>query len=221
MLFIVSVAYFLKFMKEQLNNEDSWHEFKANRSEAELKLLKQQLNPHFLFNTLNSIYAKCIENRVEAGEMIVQLADMLRFQLEHDGNEKIALENEIGFLDNYIFFEKGRLNKSISINYSKNIVNNNNNLQIAPNLLITLVENAFKHSTKLEAVNQIEITINCENETIELMTKNTFKPYRENNSTQIGLENLRKRLDYLYEGKYILNNRIKENYYYATLKINL
>jgi two-component system, LytTR family, sensor kinase len=219
MVVLIGIAFFLKFMKEQLKSEMSWTEFKARQNEAELKLLKQQLNPHFLFNTLNSIYAKCIEDKPEAGEMVLQLSDMLRYQLENDSIEKISLLKELTFLNNYVYFEKRRLPLNLNFNYSNTI--KDIDLLIAPNILITLVENAFKHVAKLDGNSYIDIDVSVANSVLQLTTKNAYQSNKPVGSTKIGIENLKKRLNYLYRENYILEFSNDENSYYAKLTINL
>jgi two-component system, LytTR family, sensor kinase len=218
-LFIVTIASFIRFMKEQLQNELDWTAFKAKQNEAELKLLKQQLNPHFLFNTLNSVYAKCLENNAEAGDMVLQLSDMLRYQLESDNTDKKTISEEVNFIDNYIYFEKRRLSPKVEFHYHKNLSSTSS--LIAANILVTLIENAFKHSAKLAINSLIDIKLDVTKTSLNLTTKNTFNLNIEKGTTKIGLNNLRKRLAYLYPKQHELTIWKDEFYFYASLSITL
>jgi sensor histidine kinase YesM len=218
-LFLISIASFLQFMRSQLRTEMNWAAFRARQNEAELKLLRQQLNPHFMFNTLNSVYAKCLEDRAEAGAMILQLSDMLRYQLEHDNADSIPIRSELEFIDNYIYFEKRRLPPTVMLNYEKSVTDSRKS--IAPHLLIILVENAFKHSDKIGKDSSIDIRLVVTDQGILLSTRNTYRVVYDAGTTRIGLENMRKRLGYLYPRAHQLDIHREGGYFHTSLSIRL
>ena len=216
---MVSTACFIRFIKQQLSLEIEWKEFRFKQNEAELKLLKQQLNPHFLFNTLNSIYAGCLENKKDTANMVLQLSDMLRYQLETHDLQTILLRDELSFIENYIYFESRRLSPVVQLDFKKHI--EDDSIKLLPNVLIILIENAFKHCNKLSTACQITIEINSGKKEIEVSTKNTYNPNYQPDSTQIGIENLKKRLEYTYPGRYSLDINKDGTYFYASLKLRL
>ncbi len=171
---------------------------KKERTEMELKFLKSQINPHVLFNNLNTIYSYALEKPSEVPEMILMLSNNLKHVLYESNAETVSLDKELQFLDNYIEFQRIRTEGVKTIHYTKKI--DSLERPIAPLLLITIIENAFKHST-LNSEILIEIKLNngvlectCENHyDIEKVSAGDFK---------IGLQNLEKRLRLIYKNNY-------------------
>lgn len=170
------------------------------RVEMELKFLKSQINPHVLFNNLNTIYSYAIDKPNETPKMILMLSDNLKYVLYESNSKLVSLEKEIHFIDNYIDFQKIRTEGVNEITYIKNI--ESLNFKIAPLLLITIIENAFKHST-LNSV--ISIIILVEGKALEIRCENDFdKEKTDRNDLRIGLNNLEKRLNLIYKDDYSL-----------------
>ena len=217
--FILSIAFLLRYMKYRTGREVEFQEYKARQTEAELRLLKQQINPHFLFNTLNSIYLKCLENTSDAGEMVLQLSDMLRYQLDTDKLMESNLRHELEFLENYIFFEKRRLPVHVAVDYCVDV--DQPDVPIAPNLLIPLIENTFKHGVLAGQACRIGICLRVTQGKLQLRTQNPISTRKSGNSTGIGLHNLEQRLQFLYDGKHQLTHLQQEGNYIAELKIDL
>jgi sensor histidine kinase YesM len=217
--FILSIAFFLRYLKYRTSREVEFQEYKARQTEAELRLLKQQINPHFLFNTLNSIYLKCLENTSDAGEMVLQLSDMLRYQLNTDKLRESNLRHELEFLENYIFFEKRRLPAHVTVDYCVEV--DQPDVPIAPNLLIPLIENTFKHGVLAGQACRIEICLRVTQGKLHLRTQNAVSTRKSGNSTGIGLHNLEQRLQFLYDGKHQLTRLQQEGNYIAELNIDL
>jgi len=180
------------------DKQDEVESIKKEHVEMELKFLKSQINPHVLFNNLNTIYSYALEKPNEVPEMILMLSDNLKHVLYESNAKTISLEKEIQFIDNYMKFQKLRTEGVKQIRYKKSIDSYNN--RIAPLLLITIIENAFKHST---LNSEIAIDINVENTVLECICENDFD--KEEVSTtdfKIGLQNLEKRLDLIYKDRY-------------------
>ncbi|MCT4700056.1 sensor histidine kinase [Tenacibaculum haliotis] len=170
------------------------------RTEMELKFLKSQINPHVLFNNLNTIYSYAIEKPDKAPDLILRLSDNLKHVLYESNAEKVNLEKEIKFIDNYIAFHKIRTEGIKQINYQTST--DNARYEIAPLLLITIIENAFKHSI-FNSV--IDINIKAEENKLTCSCENHYHEKSIQSTAAIGLDNLKKRLDLLYKNKYELS----------------
>lgn len=218
-VFVISIALYIRLIRDKVATKVELLQFKAQQSEVELKLLRQQINPHFLFNTLNSIYLKVIAKENEAGEMVLELAEMLRYQLEVDKHQLIPIGNEIEFLNRYLFFERRRLPKNVTLDY--NIQLDNREVKILPNILITLIENTFKHGVVAQKPCNIAINISLSNKCLIVETKNSISSYAIRNSTNLGLVNLTKRLQFCYENRHELTTEIIDNNFIASLTIHL
>ncbi|MBV9963965.1 MAG: histidine kinase, partial [Parafilimonas sp.] len=209
------------------------HQFfiKANESKqmeiekvkSELSFLKTQLQPHFLFNTLNNIYSLTFNDSALAGKSILQLSGLLRYVIYESDAEKVELQNEINHLKNYIELEKIRFANRLEISF--NVSGNIANKKIAPVLLMPFLENSFKHaSNKIDE--KIWITIDLiikENNLFFTVENSVFtdgKTQLQSSYSGIGLENVKRRLSLLYEN-YTLNSELRENYYHSFLMIPL
>jgi LytS/YehU family sensor histidine kinase len=215
--FMVSIGHYIRSIKYRIQRKYEYQEYKAQKTEAELKLLKQQINPHFLFNTLNSIYVHALELKPQTPEMVMNLSEMLRYQLESNAKENIALEKEIEFLTHYLYFEKRRLPANVQINFNYEV--DKPHTKIAPNLLMPLIENVFKHGLLIGEPCVVEIDLTLKNGELNLHTQNKFNEIPNKNSTGIGLNNLRKRLVFLYESRFTLHQEKIGNHYHAKLAI--
>lgn len=199
---------FLWMLYSYLEKQDEIDIIKKERTEMELQFLKSQINPHVLFNNLNTIYSYSLEKPKEVPRMILMLADNLKHVLYESNSPKIELQKELDYIDNYIAFQRIRTENIKTIEYSKNIDSYNH--QIAPLLLITIIENAFKHSALNSA---IKITIAVKASTLVCTCENTpSKEKTEVNNEQIGLRNLNKRLHLLYKNKHVLKVSLSEAY---------
>ncbi|WP_242202256.1 sensor histidine kinase [Aestuariivivens insulae] len=194
------------------------------RLEMELKYLKSQINPHVLFNNLNTIYAEALKNEDDVAEMILKLSENLKYVLYQSDSNLVGLEKEVDFIDNYLEFEQLRTQGINRITYTKNIDSFNYN--IAPLLLIGLVENAFKHGKfKEDDLCDITITLSVKDGLLHFICKNECNPLKSSIKTdknsQIGLVNLRKRLDLIYKDKYEFTTSQEDDVFIANLKIEL
>ncbi|GAA4804415.1 hypothetical protein GCM10023330_08470 [Litoribaculum gwangyangense] len=195
-----------------IDEQEEVEKVKKEHTEMELKFLKSQINPHVLFNNLNTIYSYSLEKPNETPELILMLSDNLKHVLYESNEETISLEKEIQFIDNYIKFQTIRTEGVKHIQYKKHIDSLKN--QIAPLLLITIIENAFKHSTLNSA---ISVMIEGENGILNLVCENDFdESIVTTTDFKIGLQNLEKRLELIYKDNYKLN--IEKN---KTFKVTL
>lgn len=195
----------------------------ALRRESELEGLRSQLNPHFLFNTLNSIYALIAISPADAQAAVHQLSQLLR-QVVYDSPERVTVGREVEFLQHYIALMRLRLG-SRPVSFTTDI--ENPDTPVAPLLFMTLVENACKHGATAPADAPIEIAVVCRGGQVECRTANHFRPgiaHTEGRTAThggVGLANLRRRIELLYGSRASLVTAEEGDSFHATLKINL
>lgn len=198
-IFIAALATFVNLGKRWAALEDEHQKAELGRKEAELKNLKNQINPHFLLNTLNNIYALTAFAPAKAQNAIQELSKMLRYLLyENDANE-VLLSKEIEFIQNYIQLMRIRLPERVKIS-TKFPEKFEGNPTIAPMILISLVENAFKHGISPTKDSFINIVIETKNGAIDFLVENSFYPKKNNDKTPggIGFQQVERRLDLSY-----------------------
>ncbi|MEX6626794.1 sensor histidine kinase [Tenacibaculum salmonis] len=191
---------FIWMLFRYINQSEEVARIQQEKTAMELKFLKSQINPHVLFNNLNTIYAYAIEKPEKAPDLILKLSDNLKHVLYESNSEKVSLAKEIQFLDNYIVFHKIRTEGLKEIEYQTST--DSENYKIAPLLLITIIENAFKHST-INSV--ISIIIKADKNKLTCVCSNNYDIKKIKNTNTIGLENLKKRLNLLYKNNYELS----------------
>ncbi|MES1219966.1 MAG: histidine kinase, partial [Bacteroidota bacterium] len=177
------------------------------KSNTDLQFLRSQINPHFLFNVMNTLYGTALqENAQLTAEGIQKLGDMMRFMLHENNLDFIPMEKEINYLKNYISLQKLRTQSSPEIIIEDNIREQNCNHQIAPMLFIPLVENAFKHGISLKEKSWIKINLECNAGNIIFEVRNSMHPKNENDPEKdrsgIGFRNVVHRLKLIYPGKH-------------------
>ncbi|WP_299109978.1 sensor histidine kinase [uncultured Winogradskyella sp.] len=191
---------------------------KSDKLEAELMLLKNQINPHFFFNTLNNLYSLIKKDADAAQDYVLKLSDLMRFTIYDSGKESVKLKDEIDYLINFIDLQTARYHKNIDINFEKNI--NNSDSSIAPLLFINLLENAFKHGVEKATENAfVHIKLIEDDKKISFTVKNNYDAEESSENIGIGLKNLKDRLNLLYPNKHQLCDNIEENIYSTTLEI--
>lgn len=186
-----------------------------------LSYLKTQINPHFLFNTLNSIYAVAIGSSPQSAEMVEKLARIMQYTLKDTQRDLVELEKELLFIRNYIDLQKVRLDSNIVLIFK--ITGANEELMIAPLLLIPFIENAFKHGVNSEEDSHIEIVINIDKFNLDLFVRNNKVAVvkLDDNVSGIGIQNTKHRLEMLYQSKYKLEVIENEFIFEVKLRINL
>lgn len=189
--------------------------------EFEMKFLKSQINPHFLFNALNNVYALSVIKAENTPEMILKLSEMLRFTLYDSESQKVKVERELSYISNYIDFQ--RLKMDTEPNLTVSMDQCNRELMIEPMLLIPFVENSFKHS-HIENTKRgwIKLKIHSLGSMLFFNISNSIMPTMTNRDLPggIGLENVRKRLELLYPGRFELKIESTTNEHRVQLMID-
>jgi LytS/YehU family sensor histidine kinase len=199
-------------------------EKKFRKSESDLHFLRSQINPHFLFNTLNTLYGTALlEKSGRTAEGIQKLGDMMRFMLHENSLDFIPMSREIEYLNNYIALQKLRTQASPQIRIEKQIEDGPCDRQIAPMLLIPFVENAFKHGISLKNESWVSIRLDCDEQQIRFEVRNSLHTRPENDAEKgksgVGLKNVVERLSLLYEGRHQLTCGREGNEFVVRLSI--
>ena len=187
--------------------------------QTELSNLKAQINPHFLFNVLNTIYALALKKSDDTPDAVIRLSKLLRYIVNETQADKVPLEKEIDCINNYIDLQKMRLSETVVITYNVNGINSET--YIAPLLLIAFVENVFKHGVSTHEFSPILIDINLDGNLFSFKTKNKIFKQKDEESAGIGIENTRKRLNLIYPDNHKLIVDETDNSYNVELIINL
>ncbi|MBC5991373.1 sensor histidine kinase [Pontibacter cellulosilyticus] len=216
-LVVVFISSALKVTGNYIRNERLNKELETQKLTAELAYLKSQVNPHFLFNTLNNIYSLAYKQSPDTPDAIMKLSLLMRYMLYESNDTLVSLDKEVDHIKNFIDLQKLRLREQTSIKF--NIEGDLAGKQIAPMLLMTLVENAFKHG--LVSKNEIGIILNLtvEHDRLVFSTVNNTSTHKKREFGGIGLENLKRRLNLLYPERHKLTFEEKDGTFYATLKI--
>ncbi len=186
--------------------------------EQELNYLKKQIHPHFLFNTLNTIYGLAIKQSKHTPDIILKLSNLLDYILYQVEKPRVSLREEVLHINEYIELEKIRFQDTLKVEFNFSEIHEG--IQIAPMLLIPLVENAFKHGALIQGYLRIRIDIVIENLMLDFSIKNSIHSKEaEGNENGIGLDNFRKRLDLNYKDNYTLAKSISDGWYNAHLRI--
>jgi len=218
LLLKLSKSWFLVswLQKELLEKE-------KQKTEVELKALKAQINPHFFFNTLNSIYSMALDKDERLPGTVLQLSDLMRYFLYESKDNFVPLEKELAVADNYIALQKIRSGEQLSIEISKQ--GEVNGQKIAPLLLITFLENAFKHGAKGSSGNTfIKLDIIVEKDKLNFTVENNKGITDQVNTSDhngLGLENVKRQLELLYPDKHLLNIKDQPDRFVVALQLSL
>ncbi len=221
-VFLFSLLY--AFTKAWIINERNKVKSEKEKLKAEVDFLRSQINPHFLFNSLNNIYAITQRNKDdEAGKAITKLSSLLRFMIYEGSENKILLQQEIELINNFIEINKLRFSQEDNIKINFIVKGDIKSYKIAPLILIPFVENAFKHGISTKPEGEILISIILKDDYINFTVENAVfkKSYNLNSYSGIGLLNVKKRLSLLYKDDHSLVIEEKEDRYISLLKIKL
>jgi len=201
-------------------------EAKLVKSKTDLQFLRSQINPHFLFNVLNTLYGMALqENAVRSAEGIQKLGDMMRFMLHENNLDFIDMHKEIEYLKNYIALQKLRIQPSADIIIEDNINDQNCNHKIAPMLLIPLIENAFKHGISLKEKSWIKINLSCDEANMIFEVRNSMHVKQDNDPEKersgIGFKNVLERLKLIYPAKHTLSVNGNNKEFFVQLSVQL
>jgi sensor histidine kinase YesM len=188
---------------------------------AQIASLKSQINPHFLFNTLNNIYATAIDTSPRAADMVDKLAEMMRYTMKDTQQDLVWLEDEINYINNFIELQQLRLDKTVKLEY--HTLESIPDVKIAPMLLIPFIENAFKHGVNSEQKSQITIELMMDKTALQLKVVNNKVEIQQEitEKSGLGIANTQHRLHLIYPSRHLLviNDTGKE--YFVSLHINL
>jgi len=209
----------LKFTVDWFLNERIQRELENQRLSAELAFLKSQINPHFLFNSLNSIYSLAYQRSETTPEAILKLSEIMRYMLYECNDNKVELVKELQYLHNYIDLQKIRFANKAYIDFK--VEGKVESQQIVPLLLIAFIENAFKHGVANNPLTPIRLLIDVEESHLHFYMQNKKHTNNRDASGGIGLNNVRRRLDLLYPGKYNLDIKDEMDTYTVELSLVL
>ena len=219
-LYSISFVFlFIKFFLDYDRTLNKSLQLNKEKVEAELKTLKAQLNPHFLFNTLNNIYSLSVCNSPKTSTSIGKLSEILDYVLYRCNTKFVLLSNEIKLLKNYIELEKLRYDDRLETTFTNHM---ENDTEIPPLILLSLVENAFKHGAGEDRGSpKIDIEVSNTKELFVFRISNTVSSdYEHQNKGSIGLPNIKKQLDLIYNEAYNLSIENLENSFVVLLEIN-
>ena len=219
---VVVGAAFIKLLIQWYNSKQQNQLLAQENLETELKFLKSQIHPHFLFNTLNNLYALTLKKSDKAPETVLRLSELLDFMLYDCNASKINLDKELHIVKSYIDLEELRYNDSVYIQFD--ITGETTKIEIAPLLILPFVENCFKHGISEQTDKSwIKISLDVNDNLLTLLAENSRsnKSQEENNGYKegIGIENVRRRLQLLYPGKHKLE--IKKDNHIHSVKLEL
>ncbi|WP_299122504.1 histidine kinase [uncultured Winogradskyella sp.] len=231
-LFIITCVYLVviivsafKLLKLNLKQSKYSGELEAKILEAQLKLkeqelkyLKMQIHPHFLFNTLNTIYGFALKKSEQTPDMILKLSNLLDYLLYHVDKPLVALKDEINHIKDYISLEEIRFNDTLNISFKDS--NCAEALSVAPMLFLPFIENSFKHGKIIEGKLSITVVFECTADSIDFTINNSHEK-QLSKPHGIGLENIKKRLELLYKNQYNLKISETRNSYNVQLKLDL
>jgi len=199
---LLAVSTSVKLVTEWYKNEKLKNLIKTEKINTELSFLKAQLNPHFLFNSLNSIYSLANKKADNTTDAIITLSELMRYMIYEADKEFVKLESEIDYIKNYISLQTLRLKDSSGVRFN---VHGNLEHDIEPLLLISFIENAFKYGTDYTGKTNINIRITVENNELLLKISNYISLKEKNNpNSGIGIQNIRQRLKLLYPNSHDL-----------------
>lgn len=222
-LLIIALASAFKILKDTYKSldekktlENKFLQTQLQLKEQELRFLKMQIHPHFLFNTLNTLYGLSLKKSEKAPEMILKLSNLLDYILYQVDKPLVLLKDEINHIEDYISLEKSRFQDSLKIMFNKKIIDDK--LEIAPMLLLPFVENAFKHGAQIDGIVNVLISLKVDENELNFTIKNSAIS-KENSKKGIGLDNIKKRLEMFYPGQHFLEVLQEEKVFIVNFKI--
>lgn len=214
---VFTVSTCIRVIQEWLNTEKKNEEVEKEKLVTELSFLKSQINPHFLFNTLNNIYSLALVKSDATAGAVLKLSAIMRYVLNETKHDWVPLEKEIEFINHYIDLQKVRLTNKMSIRFS--VSGNVEGQLIAPLILIPFIENAFKYGISTKDTSEIVLELNAEANAITFFIKNNIHKAENGNkdNTAIGLINTRRRLELLYPERHTLTISEENNQFIVNL----
>ena len=219
--FLAGIALLVHHVRRSTVIKRQLKEEQQKRTEAELEWLKNQLNPHFLFNTLNNISSLVQIDADKAQDAIAQLSDLMRYAMYETRRETVPIQGEVEFMRNYIELMKLRCSDKTEVNVQWSMVNGQ--LEVAPLLFISLIENAFKHGVSSSRPSKIDIRLEQQDDNLVFTCDNTNFPKddTDRSGSGIGLENTRRRLDLIYPGHYTWEQSLEGDIYHVRITLGV
>ncbi|MDY8135864.1 sensor histidine kinase [Aquimarina sp. 2201CG5-10] len=220
LIFIISISTLIHLSYRWFIQLTRIKQIENDRLQYELSLLKNQIKPHFFFNTLNNLYALSLEQSQETPKVILKLSEMLRYTIYDCKEAKVSIGKEVTYIENYIALQEIRHYKRGEISFNKEILNPT--VYIAPMILIVFIENAFKHGVeKMEQDIFLDIDLKVSEKELFLRVRNNYDPSEINSTPGLGLENVKRRLSLLYPNLNELVIKDTGNIHTVTLKLVL
>jgi len=221
LLVIAGLSVAVKMTAKWYKTEAERQEEQKERTKAELTNLRQQINPHFLFNTLNNIYAQIAISPENAQNSMLELSKLLRYVLYENSGDFVPLKRELDFIHNYVELMRIRLSSDVDLKTEINVAAKDQ--LVAPLLFIALIENAFKHGISPSSPSFIHIDIHENDKQLICIIQNSYFPKNETDQSGsgIGLENLHRRLEILYPHKHIIRTEKEGETFVSELIIPL
>jgi two-component system LytT family sensor kinase len=215
-----SLSTALSIIKEWRTTLQKVSRAEADKVKAELAFLKAQINPHFLFNTLNNIYSLAITKNENTSYAVMKLSNIMRYVTDDATNDFVLLQMEIECINDYIELQRLRLSKKAEINFI--VTGNTEDKQIAPLILMTFVENVFKYGISNHESSPVTIKISADEKTITFFSENKIFDHQRNiERTGIGIANTRQRLEHIYPNRHLLNIATENGIYSVILTVQL
>ena len=213
---------FLFLAIQGISDREQKMKLEQQHTKTELALLRSQVNPHFLFNTLNTIHSYVTENHPDRAKSIILLSDIMRYMLYEASGDKILLSKEIGYIESFIKLHELRFERNCMVTF--HVDGEAANIRIPPMILIPFVENAFKHGTFRKPEHPLKIQLSIGNNIIVFMVENHVDPVKAvtpeaSGAPGMGLDNVKRRLDLLYPANYSLVIDQTDKFYRIKLKI--
>lgn len=212
----ISIGYINRWKKREQMVEN----INKERIESELAYLKQQINPHFLFNALNSIYSLILPHSEEASEVILKLSSILRYMLYETDKDRVPLSRDLEIMADYIDLQKLKCTSATTVEY--NFEGDFNNRYIEPLIMIPIIENAFKYGSNNTTKSLIKISVVVKDNILNFNIKNNIVVMRKNDEhSGIGLKNISRRLDLIYGKQAIFESKVQDNIFIVDLSLPL
>ena len=220
-LFLGGIGFCIRGLIEHFNEKEKRIEMKQKQLESEIGLLRAQINPHFLFNTLNNIDAVIRKDSQKASELLIKLSEQMRFMLYESNTDYIQLISELKFINDYISLQKLRIRNQEAVLYTSE--GNFESVLIPPMIFIPFIENAFKHCSDMEKDGAIKVGVRYNRNNIVFESENLFDPDEKSlhgkSEGGIGVDLTKRRLNIIFPGKHELIINTKPPVYKVFLKI--
>jgi hypothetical protein len=221
-IFVISIVY--RKVVDKIISDRKQQKIEAEQLSTELKFLRSQISPHFLFNVLTNLVSLARKKSDQMEPSLIMLSELMRYMLYDTQGKKVALGKEVSYLNNYIELQKLRFGNDVEINYNVDPGIEKGDYTIEPMLLIPFVENAFKHGVAHQGYPKISISTSVKNDVLLFEVENQIDDQSNSSKDEnsgIGLANVKSRLDLLYKGKHTLKIKTENNLFHITLTLML